>query len=236
MTMIYKTQKPDLAKRTVPPSMVSSGVVIALRPRQRLGLARGSEQVFVVRSGMVYLEAMPQATSRQILDLYYPGDVIKEQSIPQIPGANLIAVQTGEVVRLNAQRLQALVEGDPDARRFLDNAMAHQYPRRLAHLAMLGALTGEERVASLLMELALRVGEAGPDRARTFDIPLSRTEMADYLSLNADTLSRIMSKLRQTGVLGATGRGRGYAPHFDALCRITPLAETITALHVNRPA
>ena len=214
-----------------PPAFLSTGVVINLRARQRLALGAQCEHVYIVLSGVLLLESSPHASSRQILELYYSGDIVRARVIPDLPGASLIASGQAEVVRINVSRLETTLETDPDARHWFDCAMASQYPRRLLHLATVGTLSGEERVVSLLVELACRVGDAGYKSARTFDMPLSRTDMADYLSLNADTLSRIMSRLRQSGVLGMAGRGRGYAPNFAELCRLTPVADTIRALH-----
>lgn len=214
-----------------PPSLLKLGVAISVRPRQRLALGRDSEHIYLVNSGVLLLECMPQTTTRQILDLYYPGDAVRGRLIPNVSGVNLIAASQGEVVRIGISRLDKALETDPQARQWLDCAFANQYPRRLLHLATVGTLTGEERVVSLLIELAYRLGERGYEGARTFDMPLSRSDMADYLSLNADTLSRIMSRLRQSGLLGGTGRGRGYASDFAALCALSPLADTIRSLH-----
>lgn len=219
------------AKPLAPAGLTKLGVTINLRPRQRLALGRDAEHVYIVNSGVLLLECLPQPSARQIIDIYYPGDVVRGTLIPNVAGANLVSASQGEVVRIGLSRLEGAMENDREARVWIDCALANQYPRRLLHLATIGTLTGEERVVSMLIELAYRVGERGYEGARTFDLPLSRTDMADYLSLNADTLSRIMSRLRQAGMLGLAGRGRGYAPNFAALCAMSPLADTIKSLH-----
>lgn len=214
-----------------PASLLKQGVTISVRPRQRLALGKDAEHIYIVISGVLLLESMPHASARQILELYYPGDAVRARLIPNVTGINLVAASQGEVVRIGLSRLEKTPETDLHARHWLDCALANQYPRRLLHLATIGTLTGEERVVSMLIEIACRVGERGYEGARTFDMPLSRSDMADYLSLNADTLSRIMSRLRQSGLLGGTGRGRGYTSDFAALCALSPLADTIRALH-----
>lgn len=234
MNMLCDIPKSASQASAPPASLLKAGIVIAMRPRQRLGLGRDGEHVYIVREGTLMLEALPQPSARQIIDLYYPGDAVRAQLLPSMSGLNLIASTPGEVVRLSEPRLYALADTDAAVRHWLDDALARQYPRRLVHLATVGSLSGEERVVSLLMELALRVGEATQNGARAFDMPLSRTDMADYLSLNADTLSRIMSRLRQSGVLSVANRGRGYAPNFEALCRLTPLADTIARMHATQ--
>lgn len=218
--------------KVLPPAgLAQVGVTINLRPRQRLALGREAEHIYIVIGGVLLLESLPQPSTRQIIDVFYPGDVVRTALIPNVSGVNLLSANQAEVVRIGLARLENALESDRDSRQWIDCALARQYPRRLLHLATIGTLTGEERVVSMLIELGYRVGERGYEGARTFDLPLSRTDMADYLSLNADTLSRIMSRLRQSGMLGLAGRGRGYAPNFAALCAMSPLADAIKSLH-----
>ncbi len=228
---ICETLKAAPVQSLPPAELVKLGVTINLRPRQRLSLGPDSEHVYIVREGVLLLESLPQPSTRQIIDIYYPGDVVRGMHIPKVSGVNLVAARQGEVVRIGVGRLESAVADDRELRRWIDCALANQYPRRLLHLATIGSLSGEERVVSMLIELAWRVGERGYEGARTFDLPLSRTDMADYMSLNADTLSRIMSRLRQSGMLGLASRGRGYAPNFAALCAMSPLADAIKSLH-----
>ena len=215
----------------LPASLVKLGVAINLRPRQRLAIGHDSSYVYAVRSGVLMLEGLPQPSSRQILDLYYRGDIVRPAIVPALPGINLLSATQAEVLRISNARLDSLTDSDIETRRWCDCAMALQYPRRLLQVATIGTLTGEERVASMLVEFALRMSEGGRQDARTFELPLTRTDMADYLSLNADTLSRVMSRLRQNGVLGTAGRGRAFVPSFAALCALTPLADTIKSVH-----
>lgn len=224
-----------VAETLLPPAqVVKAGVAVHLRPQQRLGAGPSQDHVFVVRSGVVLLEAHPQREARQILDIYYRGDVIRSGGVPAIAGAGLVTATQAEVLRVPVSKLADVLNAEPESSRWLDCALARQYSRRLLHTAVIGSLAGEERVATLLVEFALRVGEPGYEGACTFELPLSRTEMADYLSLNADTLSRIMSRLRQANVIGTSGRGRAYTPSLAALCKLSPLAEAVTQLH--RPA
>lgn len=227
---ICETIKPTPASEPPPGALLKAGVGISLRPRQRLQFGHDSEHIYIVRSGVLMLETLPHSNARQIIDLYYAGDVVRPGMAPAISGASLLAATQAEVLRVGLGRLDAVMSADHESQDWIDCALARQYPRRLTHLVTIGSLNGDERVATLLIEMALRVGEPGFEDARTFDLPLSRTDMADYLSLNADTLSRIMSRLRQAGVLGFAGRGRAYAPSFSALCKLSPLADAIVAL------
>lgn len=65
---------------------------------------------------------------------------------------------------------------------------------------------------------------------------MSRNDIADYLALNADTLSRIMSRLKARGLIAQTGRSRIVVPNWKSLCEESPVAGTLTALQAQTEA
>jgi CRP/FNR family transcriptional regulator len=94
-----------------------------------------------------------------------------------------------------------------------------------------GQFDCQQRVATYLMELAMRTGARAPSGGLAFEMPLSRTDMADYLGLNADTLSRTMSRLRASGLVSHPERHRAVIRDLDALAALTPAAHSIRALY-----
>ena len=90
-------------------------------------------------------------------------------------------------------------------------------------MLLLGRKTAREKIASFLCILARRESAlklqlgAGPIQV---DLPLTREEMADYLGLTIETVSRQISGLRRDGVIDLVGK-RGIAiPDFDSLQEI----------------
>jgi CRP/FNR family nitrogen fixation transcriptional regulator len=68
--------------------------------------------------------------------------------------------------------------------------------RAQEHLLVLGRQNSLERVAAFLVEMSERQGGL-----REVELPMSRTDIADYLGLTIETVSRSFSKLRQKGVI-----------------------------------
>lgn len=68
--------------------------------------------------------------------------------------------------------------------------------RTQEHLLVLGRQSAVERVAAFLVDMSER-----QDGLRTINLPMSRTDIADYLGLTIETVSRVFSKLRQKGIV-----------------------------------
>jgi CRP/FNR family transcriptional regulator len=80
-------------------------------------------------------------------------------------------------------------------------ASFHVVHRRLErcqnHLTTLGRLDSVERVMLFLAEMAVQAG-ATPDTQPLVTLPMSREDIADYLGLNSETVSRILSRLKKS--------------------------------------
>jgi CRP-like cAMP-binding protein len=94
---------------------------------------------------------------------------------------------------------------------------AAKLARAHEHMLLLGRKNAQEKVASLLLELARRIGadEAMP----AFRLPISRQEMADHLGLTIETVSRTMTRLREDGLIALP------TPHDVVLLHPAQLAE-----------
>jgi CRP-like cAMP-binding protein len=67
-------------------------------------------------------------------------------------------------------------------------------------MLLLGRASAEEKVASFLVRIACRLGHASKG-VIAFKLPMTRQDMADYLGLTIETVSRTMTRLRQEGVI-----------------------------------
>lgn len=68
--------------------------------------------------------------------------------------------------------------------------------RAQQHLLVVGRHSAMEKVAVFLVDLAERQGDLD-----VIDIPMSRTDIGDYLGMTIETVSRSLSKLRDDGIL-----------------------------------
>jgi CRP/FNR family nitrogen fixation transcriptional regulator len=73
--------------------------------------------------------------------------------------------------------------------------------RAQEHLLVLGRQNAAERVATFLTDMCERCGGL-----RQFDLPMSRSDIADYLGLTFETVSRAISKLKERGIIRLPGQ------------------------------
>lgn len=235
--------KTTLAERR-PPSEVPAGFendsaawgrlrslaqVQRLRRRQRLTLF-GADSVFIVRSGLMAIEGSPAADKRSILELLYPGDIVVPGLQPPIPDLALTSTTAAELWRISLHAFTQELQRDSALNELVFQRLNTQRSRLQLHVAILAGLASEQRVAALLIEAACRLG-VNDGKAIAFDMPLSRTEVAEYLALNADTLSRIMSRFTQSSVLERSGRAQMSVRDWDGLVAHCPLSSAVVALH-----
>lgn len=81
------------------------------------------------------------------------------------------------------------------AQRLLTIAL-RRFARSQAHVVMLGRMTANERVAHFLLDLMER-----QDSDRTVHLPMQRNDIADYLGMTFETVSRVLRVLKDKGAI-----------------------------------
>lgn len=199
---------------------------------RRLGRGRvlsdrkGSDlHLALVKSGTLIAGIDLPNHRRQVLFIYCPGDVIFADSFMSNSSVRLRSLSDVQLSVMSDSALLSARESAPATIQALLQAAADHLAGLMLHSASLGRLRTEERVATFFLELAIRLGNAHHSTA-TIDFDMRREDIADYLGLNPDTLSRSLSKLRREKVVTFVNSGRVVA-NLDALCERTPLAASM---------
>ena len=132
----------------------------------------------------------------------YPGDVLGV-SFQDRYLFTAEAVTDVKVRRISRGRFFSLVNKSPDLRPQLFALLCDEMSAAQDQMLLLGRKTAEERVVSFLLAVH-RKGAAGKE----IELPISRLDMADYLGLTIETMSRTMTSLDRLGLIHATGRHR----------------------------
>jgi CRP/FNR family nitrogen fixation transcriptional regulator len=152
------------------------------------------EFVYKVVTGAVRTSRVLADGRRQIGGFYLPGDVFGiEIGAEHAFAAEAISATKVVVVRRRA--LMHLASSDGGVAHELWTLMGRELARAQEHLLLL-VKTAQERVVGFLFEMAAR--RSGGD---TVELPMSRQDIADYLGLTIETVSRTFSQLQGSGCI-----------------------------------
>lgn len=157
-----------------------------------------ANQVYEVKSGVVRLTRVLENGRRQVIAFGLPGDIIGFPN-GELHHTDCDVIATAEVV---AHRRHALEtgEGDLETHQRLLHAALREITAMQDHFMMLARKSALEKVASFLIALSQRTGTPIGNFS-TFSLPMSRADIADFLGLTIETVSRTFSLLRKEGTI-----------------------------------
>lgn len=209
----------------------ADGDCLHLRSQQRVPLPPPGK-VVVLREGMLAVDAMPAKGKLQVLDFLVAGDVLSAATVLPAPGVSLRAITRASLVCLDPPSVN---RGMPshDYWSFLIMQCHDQIARANIHQLLIGRLETEQRVASFILALALR-SMRKETHSVSVELPMSRTDIANYLVINCDTLSRTMMRFCDSGLIERESRHAIRVVDIDALKKKSPLASLLSAMFDNR--
>ncbi|MBW4706294.1 helix-turn-helix domain-containing protein [Roseobacter sp. YSTF-M11] len=156
------------------------------------------EWLYQVTAGVLRLTRLLEDGRRQVIAFGYPGDVVGFPSNGQHHTDCDVLVDA----RLQPYRRSMLENGDgnPTLHRELLQAALREISAMQDHFMMLGRKSAIEKVASFLCVLTERVGQ-DIGGYRQVDLPMSRGDIADFLGLTTETVSRTFTQLRKSKII-----------------------------------
>jgi CRP/FNR family transcriptional regulator, nitrogen fixation regulation protein len=158
-----------------------------------------AEYVYQVKSGAVRSYKLLSDGRRQIGAFHLAGDIFGlENGSEHRFTAEAIVNTTVRLIK--RQSLEMVADGDAVVARNLLRMTTSNLQHAEDHMLLLGRKTSLERVAAFLLEMDKRLTAAG-----IMALPMSRRDIADYLGLTLETVSRALSRLDAHGALGFIG-------------------------------
>ena len=162
--------------------------------------------VYAVRSGSVMTFAGSSRGDDHVTGFHLPGELIGLDAIGT--GAHPCsarALETSSVCEVAYEGLEDLSMKIRGLQRQLLRLMSREIHHDEKMLAVLGGAAAEERLASLLYDMAGRFRVRGFS-ARVFRLSMSRQEIGSYLGLAVETVSRLFTRLQAEGLLSVQNR------------------------------
>ena len=156
------------------------------------------ERLHQVKSGVLRLTRLLEDGRRQVIAFGYPGDIVG------FPADGLHHTDCDALVdaQLRSYRRSALEDGgaDPALHQYLLQAALREISAMQDHFMMLGRKSAAEKVASFLCVLTDRFGQ-DIGEYRQVELPMNRADIADFLGLTTETVSRTLTQLRKSKII-----------------------------------
>ncbi len=206
------------------PALVAESSRISV-PSGRSFIEEGApaHDFYVLTSGRAKLFNLMPDGRRQIVGFAELGDFLG-LAASETYAFTAEALGDATLCRFPHSSIDRLIERFPRLRCRLQEEASSELVSLQARLMLLGRKTAKERLASFLVEQArpcCRVGgEAGAERPLTLSLPMSRTDIADYLGLTIETVSRTFGHFKKEGLITVKGASSVTLLSFKELSNI----------------
>jgi len=168
----------------------------------------------IVKGVVKLMKDLPNG-SQQIVGLFGAGDFLGRPFGGEAR-ATAIAASEVEVCSFPRATIESLAASSDAVKDWLLEYVSHELEKAQEWIMLLGRMTAEQKMAVFLLSVMKTAAEgrtgAAPTREVAIELPLSRTEIADYLGLTIETVSRQIARLRERNVISA-GNTRGVVVH-----------------------
>jgi CRP/FNR family transcriptional regulator, anaerobic regulatory protein len=172
------------------------------------GVAASDDWCATVQSGVIKLSKTLSDGRQQIVALLFPGDFLGRPYRTEFP----YTAETATEVQLccyGRVQFEGLMQEQWELKHALLERTLDAVDAARDWMLLLGRKTAREKVAALLLMILRRTSHICPDCEHDTNgrlaLPLTRTEMADYVGLRLETVSRQLRQLEALGIIKRTG-------------------------------
>jgi CRP/FNR family transcriptional regulator len=157
--------------------------------------------VYVVRFGCLKSSIPGDSGEELVLDFLMRGDLIGADALAGLPCAtDVVALEDSELMALPLTDFESACGELPTLRQDLHRHFGAALRKEREHLKRLGGMRAAQRVARFLFELSARYASFGQS-SRAFYLRMSRAEIGSYLGLTLESVSRLLSRMHDDGLI-----------------------------------
>lgn len=157
--------------------------------------------VYAVRSGAIKAYRLTGDGQEQVTGFYFPGEILGMDGISKNQYAcSAKALETAAVCEIPFNRLEELSTQIPSMQRHFFQLMSQEITSDQQLITLLSKNSAEERIASLLISISARNVRRKLSKTH-FRLPMSRTDIGNFLGLTVETVSRVISRFNKQGAI-----------------------------------
>lgn len=157
-------------------------------------------RVFTLTQGTLKLYKLLADGRRQVTGFLHPGDFLGI-SVDDEHAFSAEALEQSQLCWFPRSRFDDFVDEHSAMERELYRMAAHELAAAQHQFVLLGRKTAAERLASFLLLLSERARRSAAECCGTIRLPMSRSDIADYLGLTKETVSRVISSLKRDRIV-----------------------------------
>jgi CRP/FNR family transcriptional regulator len=159
------------------------------------------DAVYRVRSGTVKTSITGRDGEEQVTGFYGPGEWIGLDALGDTRHrSDAVALETVSMCAIPYQQLRDHMSHSPHATRLFVGAVSERLARKERMHLILARDGAARRLAGFLLDLCERRDEVGLDSDHV-SLPMSRGEIASYLALAVETVSRLLTRMQRAGTI-----------------------------------
>ncbi len=156
-------------------------------------------------SGALKVSAIDQEGTEQILSLVHPSGFIGELFTP-FAHHDVVALTESQLCTFARRDIERAIDDYPALAKALLRRSQEDLLSTRNLLELTAHATAEARLAALLHDFAAAASQSSCHIASTFELPLTRGEMANMLGLTIETVSRKLGELEEMGAISRKGK------------------------------
>jgi len=159
------------------------------------------EGVYAIKSGAIKTSISNEDGQEQVLEFHLPGDILGFDAFNNgTHSCDAIALEDTLLCKIEIEDFHDLCGRLPGVRK----EMMHQVGKEISHnqslLLSLGQQQTDERLATFILEMSAHFQSRGFS-GKEFVIPMPRQDLSNYLGMAVETLSRIISRMTDEGII-----------------------------------
>jgi CRP/FNR family transcriptional regulator len=165
-----------------------------------------ADYVYNVTAGCLKVYKLLADGRRQVTGFLFAGDFLGLSNESNY-AYSAEAVTHAALCRFSRRKLEGVLERYPKMEKRLLSMASNELAAAQEQMLLLGRKSAKEKIASFLLMLSRRSQQRG-QAANPVAVPMSRTDIGDYLGLTTETVSRTFTHLKTEGVIKVLPGGK----------------------------